>query len=212
MFSRCLYRLKQILNHNRVYIYARVCVYVCVFVYTLSHDGMSLVFVVSGGNHLSSRKVWAAPLVKNMRYKSRREREACRLIASHRHSEFGTTCTVDHMFETDLNCCTKFFMEIHKLSSFSKLNKQTGLKGQHSFILFHFIYMWRTLTLFLASNSVLEPYFPLRAACLFSYGNNKYHSLYNCLINIVNMKIQSLNFYSRATQRLFMGFLKHIFL
>ena len=34
--------------------------------------------------------------------------------------------------------------KISKLSSFSRLNK-TDLKGQHSFILFYFVYMWRTL-------------------------------------------------------------------
>ena len=45
---------------------------------------------------------------------------------------------------------------------------------------------------FLAPNSVL---FPLRSACLFSYG-----SLYYYLINIANIKILSLNFSSRTTR------------
>ena len=91
------------------------------FAYTSSHDGMSLVFVASGGNHLRFQKGLSTFLVKNMRCKSRREREACRLIASHRHSKFGTTCAVDHMFETDLYCCTKIFMDVR----INKVDQQT---------------------------------------------------------------------------------------
>ena len=32
-----------------------------------------------------------------------------------------------------------------QLSLFSQLNKQTDLKGQHKFTLFHFVYIWQTL-------------------------------------------------------------------
>ena len=52
-----------------------------------------------------------------------------------------------------------------------KLNKQTELKGQHSFILFYFVYMWQTLPLFQLRTVFCGPYFPLRTACLFNYGN-----------------------------------------
>ena len=37
----------------------------------------------------------------------------------------------------------------------NKLNKQTDIKRQHRFILFYFVYVWRTLPPFLASNSFL---------------------------------------------------------
>ena len=39
------------------------------------------------------------------------------------------------------------------------------------------------------------PCFPLRAACLFSYGNNFCIHLYYHIINTVNVKVQSLNFF-----------------
>ena len=51
----------------------------------------------------------------------------------------------------------------------------------------------------LASNCILGPYFPLRTACLFSYGKTIVLSLYYYLINIVNIKILSLNFFSKMT-------------
>ena len=38
-----------------------------------------------------------------------------------------------------------------KLLLFSWLNKQTDVKGQHSFILFYFVYMWRDPDIFLAA-------------------------------------------------------------
>ena len=47
---------------------------------------------------------------------------------------------------------------------------ETDLKGQHSFILFYFVYVVDPAT-FLASNSVLGTLFP---AYLFSCGKKKY--------------------------------------
>ena len=52
-----------------------------------------------------------------------------------------------------------------------KLNKQADLRGRQNFILCLHVADPAT---FLASNSVLGPYFPLRAACLFSNGKSKY--------------------------------------
>ena len=63
---------------------------------------------------------------------------------------------------------------MNKLSLFSQLNKpnkQTGLKIQHSFILFHYVADPAT---YLASNSGPGPYFPLRTACLVSTGKDEY--------------------------------------
>ena len=62
----------------------------------------------------------------------------------------------------------------------TKVIRQTDLRGHHSFILFNFVYMWRTLQQFLASNYV--------------------KSLYYYLIDIVIIKILSLDFFSNATK------------
>ena len=53
-----------------------------------------------------------------------------------------------------------------------------------SVILLDFVYVWRTLPPFLASNGVLWTfYFPVRAGCLFL-------SLYCCLVNILSLKLK----------------------
>ena len=62
----------------------------------------------------------------------------------------------------------------------SWLNKQTDLKMTTQLLLCYFVYMWRTLPPFPSSNSVLGPYFPLRAACLFTHGKNTY--IWICII------------------------------
>ena len=106
-------------------------------------------------------------------------------------------------FSTELNKCTQlitlgiltFFVFCHtsirwfyKLS-FSLLNKQTDLTGQHSFILFYCVYMWRTLPPFPASNSVLGT-FLLWWQLVYSVmqkKNNIFLSLYYHLINVVTI-------------------------
>ena len=50
------------------------------------------------------------------------------------------------------------------------IDKQTDLNGCHHFILFYSVYMWRTLPLIWLQTVPFEPYFPLRTACLFTYG------------------------------------------
>ena len=65
----------------------------------------------------------------------------------------------------------------------NKLNKQTllfpwlklqsDLKGQHDFMLFYFVYMSWTLPPFCLL-VFWGPYFPLRTACIFSYGKIQY--------------------------------------
>ena len=79
----------------------------------------------------------------------------------------------------------------NKLSLFSWLNKQTDLKGQHSFMLFYFIFLYVadpaiflapkqcSGTLFSSKNSL---FIHLRKKCI-------YLSLYYYLNNIVNIKI-----------------------
>ena len=55
------------------------------------------------------------------------------------------------------------------------MNQQTDLKGQHNFMLFYFVYMWRTLPSFVAlalcsgDLIILLP----RTACLFTDGEKK---------------------------------------
>ena len=51
----------------------------------------------------------------------------------------------------------------------NKLNKQSDLKGQHSFMLFYFVYMEDPAT-FVPSNSVLGILF----SGLFTHGKDKY--------------------------------------
>ena len=53
-----------------------------------------------------------------------------------------------------------------------QMSKQTDLEGQESFKLFYFVYMWRTLPPVKLQTVFWGPYFPLRTACLFSYGKN----------------------------------------
>ena len=62
-----------------------------------------------------------------------------------------------------------------------KLNEQTDLKEQRNFILFHFVYMWRTPTVFWG------PDCPLRTACLFSSGKHFY--LCFCVITFLILYI-----------------------
>ena len=58
------------------------------------------------------------------------------------------------------------------------VTEQTGYwltsKGKHSFILCHFVYMWRTLPPFSFQAVFWGPYFPLRTTCLISGGNYQY--------------------------------------
>ena len=54
----------------------------------------------------------------------------------------------------------------------NKLNKLADLQGQHNSMLFYFVHMWRTPPPFSLQTVFWGPYFPLRAACLFSYGGN----------------------------------------
>ena len=97
-----------------------------------------------------------------------------------------------------LFCLNKLNKQVSLFSWLNKLNKQTDLKGQHCFILFYFVHMWRTLPPFLASNRVLGPYFPSRTSCLFNYGKPLFFWI--CIItSLVNIQILSMNFFSTAT-------------
>ena len=83
------------------------------------------------------------------------------------------------------------------LSLFSwqnELNKQTGLKGQHNFTLFYFVYMWRTLPplwLQCSANLILPQEQLVCWKCDIICGSLCYY-----LINIINITFLSLNFLS----------------
>ena len=76
---------------------------------------------------------------------------------------------------------------------FVLLNKQTDREGQHSFVLYNFVYtvcggpchLYRLQTVF------WDLFLPSRTDCLFSYGGKKKHisgCLYYFLLDIVNIK------------------------
>ena len=77
-------------------------------------------------------------------------------------------------FQEEKDLLFFFPPKLNKLSLFpwlNKLNKLTGLKGQHNFRLFYFVFMWRTLPSFQLQTGLLGPYFP---AWLFSYGKKNF--------------------------------------
>ena len=41
-----------------------------------------------------------------------------------------------------------FFLHPNTVNKLYEMTKQTDLKGQHTFLLFYFVYMWQTLPLF----------------------------------------------------------------
>ena len=80
--------------------------------------------------------------------------------------------------------------------SLHKLNKQTDLKGQNNFIEFKFsLYVADPATL-LASNSALGTSFPSENSLFIQLWKKKYY--YH--INLVNVTILSLKFFSKTTQ------------
>ena len=81
------------------------------------------------------------------------------------------------------------FLCPNKPSLFSPLNKQADPKGQHSFILPHFVYMRRTLPPVMASNTVLGTLSSSENS-LFIRLRRIFLSLYYYAINIVNILIR----------------------
>ena len=113
---------------------------------------------------------------------SRRHSDPCWLtsVMSQQYSLFkGAVCRFrDETFKMgrkNLHWQIFFYLnKLYKLSLFSWLNfkKKTDLKEKHSFILFCFVYMWRTLPPW---HDALDLIF---SACLFAYGKNKYFWLW----------------------------------
>ena len=89
---------------------------------------------------------------------------------------FGTDISIRRERSSLTNFLNTETNYVNKPSLFSwqdKLNKQTDLKGQPDFMLFYFFFFFLYVAdsaTFLASNGVLGPYFPLKTACLFTYG------------------------------------------
>lgn len=87
--------------------------------------------------------------------------------------------------------CVQLSLKVHiRRERSAWLNKQT----EHNFILFHFVFMWRTLpppSFKQCSGSCL----PLRTAGLLTDGKNRYFC-----VNIVNINILSLTSLSRTPQ------------
>ena len=81
------------------------------------------------------------------------------------------------------------------LNKWTRPTKQTDLKGQRNCILFHFVYMWRTLP-FPSFKQCSGDLILLWEQLVYSVMEN---SLYYYLSDIVNIKIQSLNFFSKTT-------------
>ena len=103
----------------------------------------------------------------------------------------------DKIYLSVFLCQTKLNKEIF---IFNKLSKQTDLKGQHNFILFHLIlilYVADSAT-FLASNSVLWTLISTENSLFIPLWKTIFLSLYYCIIKIVDIKILSLNFFSKS--------------
>lgn len=76
-------------------------------------------------------------------------------------------------------CRTLLFLCLNKLSLLSwlnKRNKQTDREGQHSFILYNFVYTvcGGPCHLYRLQTAFWDLFLPLRTACLFSYGEKKH--------------------------------------
>lgn len=103
--------------------------------------------------------------------------------------------TLTHWSSCDLNaiftfivsaarlCRTLLFLCLNKLSLLSwlnKRNKQTDREGQHSFILYNFVYTvcGGPCHLYRLQTAFWDLFLPLRTACLFSYGEKKHFRMF----------------------------------
>lgn len=101
----------------------------------------------------------------------------------------------DHTFYFIFHSCRVFFV----FSQHKALLSSSTLNGHYVVLEKKFIYGADPAT-YLASNSFLWTLFSSEnSLCIKLWGKQTYLSLYYYLIDIVNVKIQSLNFFSKTT-------------